>query len=388
MENTPESLPAPEAEPVAKKSLGWFARSLSPFRVATLRGLAIILPPLLTIILFIWAWNVIDGYVVRPVESLLTRTIAYTIEDSIEDEDVREKLASGTYSLRDEKILEDEDVREEIASGIYSLRDVKIFNDSRIEFEQIESGQWIPTTVIQQVRESSRANTNLVSSGEYYRHYVKTKHLRRHLFIPAFLALFMVVLYLLGKLMKAGIGRFFLHYIEKMITQLPIIRNVYSSVKQVTDFALNENEMTFTRIVAVEYPRRGIWSMGFVTGEGMRDIRQAAGEPILTVLMPTSPMPATGFTISIPKSETIDLDISIDQAVQFCVSCGVVIPDHQQMRNTIDGEVKSRFKQIADANRPSQNGSPNTGDQTPKTSEPVSGTDHTPDNSPSEPEAE
>lgn len=366
MENTPESLPASEAEPHTTKSPGWFARSLRPFRVATLRGLAIILPPLLTIIFFIWAWNVIDGYVVRPVESLLTRTIAYTIEDSIEDEDARENLASGIYSVRDGKIL----------------------NDSRIEFEQIESGQWIPTTVIEQIRESSSANTNLVTSGEYYRHYVKTKHLRRHLFIPAFLALFMVVLYLLGKLMKAGIGRFFLHYIEKMITQLPIIRNVYSSVKQVTDFALNENEMTFTRIVAVEYPRRGIWSMGFVTGEGMRDIRQAAGEPILTVLMPTSPMPATGFTISIPKSETIDLDISIDQAVQFCVSCGVVIPDHQQMRNTIDGEVKSRFKQIADANRPSPNGSPNTGETSPETSDPVAGSNDDLGNSSTDPDAE
>ena len=147
--------------------------------------------------------------------------------------------------------------------------------------------------------------------------------------------------------MAAGIGRFFLHYVETIITQLPIIRNVYSSLKQVTDFAFNENEMSFSSIVAVEYPRKGIWSMGFVTGEGMREIRDAAGEPILTVLMPTSPMPATGFTISVPKSETIDLNITIDQAVQFCVSCGVVIPDNQQNEKTIEGEVRNRFKQIA-----------------------------------------
>lgn len=63
--------------------------------------------------------------------------------------------------------------------------------------------------------------------------------------------------------------------------------------------------------------------------------------------MPTSPMPATGFTISIPKSETIDLNITIDQAVQFCVSCGVVVPDHQQNKNTIEGEVRNRFRQIS-----------------------------------------
>lgn len=349
MENKAESSHVPEnsggtgssAETDVTQSAkpSWFSRSFRPFRVATLRGLAIILPPLLTIILFIWAWNVIDSYVVRPVESLLTRSIAYSIEDSIEDADARKQLASGSFSARGRNITD----------------------DSGVEFQQIESGQWIPQTVVKEVRDVTNATTKLVTSGDYYRHYVKSRHLKRHLFIPAFLALFLAVLYLLGKLMAAGIGRFFLHYVERMITQLPIIRNVYSSVKQVTDFALNENEMTFTRIVAVEYPRRGVWSMGFVTGEGMRDIRDAAGEPILTVLMPTSPMPATGFTISIPKSETIDLNITIDQAVQFCVSCGVVIPDHQQIRNTIDGEVKSRFKQIVDANSPS-NGSPDITD--------------------------
>ncbi|NIO38894.1 MAG: DUF502 domain-containing protein, partial [Burkholderiales bacterium] len=68
---------------------------------------------------------------------------------------------------------------------------------------------------------------------------------------------------------------------------LPVIRNVYSSVKQVTDFAFNESEIRFTRVVAVEYPRRGIWSLGFLTGESMIDIKSAAGEPVVTVLMPT-----------------------------------------------------------------------------------------------------
>jgi uncharacterized membrane protein len=59
-------------------------------------------------------------------------------------------------------------------------------------------------------------------------------------------------------------------------------------------------------------------------------------------LMPTSPMPATGFTISVPKSETIDLNITIDQAIQFCVSCGVVVPDQQSARSAIEGEVRRR----------------------------------------------
>jgi uncharacterized membrane protein len=96
--------------------------------------------------------------------------------------------------------------------------------------------------------------------------------------------------------------------------------------------------------------------MGFVTGESFLDIRNAADEPVLSVLMPTSPMPATGFTISVRKSETIDLNLTIDQAIQFCVSCGVVVPEHQQNKSTVEGEVRRRFSSIA--NSQSSNGAP------------------------------
>jgi uncharacterized membrane protein len=109
---------------------------------------------------------------------------------------------------------------------------------------------------------------------------------------------------------------------------------VYSSVKQVTDFIFSERDIEFNRVVAVQYPREGIWSIGFVTGESMLDIRSAANEPVLSLLMPTSPMPATGFTITVRKSETVDLDITIDQAIQFIVSCGVVVPLQQQQTET------------------------------------------------------
>lgn len=331
---------APDSDPkisdIETKSSGgsWIARSFRPFRTATLRGLGIILPPLLTIIVFVWALNLIESYVLRPVETVLTQSIVFYINETKENPEVEAKLASGKYTQQGEGIVDENGKR----------------------FTQVENAQWIPIEVKEDA-EKSPGQSQLVSANDYYRQFVLNRHLQRHLFVPAFLALFLSLLYLLGKLMAAGIGRFFLHYIEKVITQLPIIRNVYSSVKQVTDFALNENEMTFSSIVAVEYPRKGIWSMGFVTGEGMKDIREAAGEPILTVLMPTSPMPATGFTISIPKSETIELNITIDQAVQFCVSCGVVIPDHQQNRNTIEGEVRNRFKQIAQQDSNSNNGS-------------------------------
>ena len=80
-------------------------------------------------------------------------------------------------------------------------------------------------------------------------------------------------------------------------------------------------------MVVVEYPRKGIWSIGFVTGNGIAEIANIAGEPMLAVLMPTSPMPMTGFTIQVPRSQAVDLELTIDEAIQFIVSCGVVAPD-------------------------------------------------------------
>ena len=107
------------------------------------------------------------------------------------------------------------------------------------------------------------------------------------------------------------------------------MRNVYSSVKQVTDFMFSEQEIEYTRVIAIEYPRKGIWSLGLVTGESMADIGAAANEPVLSVLIPTSPMPFTGYTINVKRSEAVDLDITLDQAFQFIVSCGVVVPPQQ-----------------------------------------------------------
>lgn len=157
--------------------------------------------------------------------------------------------------------------------------------------------------------------------------------------MPLFLVAFIIVLYLAGKSLAVGMGRMLWNYGESMVNRLPLIRNVYSSVKQVTDFAFTENEIQCRRIVAIEYPRKGIWSMGFVTGEGIEDIKQVTGEPMVSVLVPTSPMPATGFTVTVPKSATMDLNISMDQAIQFFVSCGVVSPKSAVGMGVVEGRV-------------------------------------------------
>ncbi len=303
------------------------------------------LPPLLTVMLFAWAWNSIDRAILRPVESLIRHGVAWGIEDV---RDASTITAETTEFRPGETTTRFKNVKGQI---VYSAND-------GTELAQLNE-QWIPLDVFTFVK-ASPGNAPLATGHDYYERYVQLRYLKRHLVLPALLAILLAVMYLTGKLLAVGIGRIFWHWFESLINRVPIIRNVYSSVKQVTDFAFKENDIEFTRVVAVEYPRKGIWSIGFVTGESFEDIRKAVGEPILSVLMPTSPMPATGFTITTLKSETIDLDISIDQAIQYCVSCGVVVPDHQTAKSSIEGQVRRRTesatnKQVAKLDGESDN---------------------------------
>jgi len=261
-----------------------------PFRRAVLHGLGVVLPPLLTIVVFLWAWNLISAYVLAPVENTARRLIVTAIWD------VRMQAPEA----------------------------------ARVTFyQELDSGEWIPRHVYEVVKANPGAAFPPTAQACFER-YVDLVYLRRTMVVPVFLAVFVLVLYLLGKFFGAGIGRGLWSLFEGLIERVPVVRNVYSSVKQVTDYVFDERKVGFSRVVAVEYPRRGIWAIAFVTGEGMLDVRAAANEPVLTLLIPTSPVPGTGFAAMVRKSEVLDLNMTVDQALQYLVSCGVVVPPQQQ----------------------------------------------------------
>jgi uncharacterized membrane protein len=202
-------------------------------------------------------------------------------------------------------------------------------------YHQAADGQFVPADDYEEVETLYGPAQMPPTAKEIYRAYVEHKWLPPHIKIPVFLCAFLLGLYLLGKFLAAGVGRFFWLQFERLIIRVPLVRNVYSSVKQVTDFVFSEREIEYTRVVAVEYPRRGIWQLAFVTGESLLDISAAANEPLLTVFFPCSPMPVTGFTAVVKRSETLDLNITMEQALQFMVSCGVVVPPHD-MSQTLE----------------------------------------------------
>jgi uncharacterized membrane protein len=205
------------------------------------------------------------------------------------------------------------------------------------------NSQWVPEYVYALVTDPENLHRQAIPTTHLsmFERYVDLRYLTPQVVIPVFTCIFILAMYLLGKFLAARVGRLVLGGIEKGIERLPLIRNVYGSVKQVTDFVFTETNVEYTRVIAVEYPRKGIWSIGLVTGESMVDIASAANEPVLSVLIPTSPAPFTGYTLTIKRSEAIDLNITIDQAVQFIISCGVVIAP-QQMQTMGSTAIQSK----------------------------------------------
>jgi uncharacterized membrane protein len=277
-----------------------FSAGLRPFRTAVLRGLGVVAAPLLTLVILLWIVRTVDYYILEPV---LTTT-----------RDVLARELSFVHSQ---------------LPNVQQTADPTVFISNGEEFKRLESDQYIPLSVYSTIVRRSSGRPPPESGPEAYRRWLDVTYLRPWIVGPVFLVVFVVLMYLLGSLFAAGLGRAFWSWFEQGIGRLPVVRAVYSSAKQVTNYVFSDRELDFTRVVAVEYPCRGIWSLAFVTNEGMTDVQAAAGEPLLTILLPTSPVPVSGYTMLIPKSEVVDVDLTVEQAVEYIVSCGVVLPAAQ-----------------------------------------------------------
>ena len=288
-----------EPAPIQQENSPQTLTAFRSIRVALWRGLAVLLPPLLTIIIFLWAGGIIKSYVLDPLFMgsryvLVVSTARIVLEKNLPPADYRK----ATVTIKD------------------------------VEFSRVGDGTYVPTHILKTVQKTiaTGAIDTPMTGLEVYHRYIEQTYLKPHLFFPVFCVLFFLVVYLLGKFIAVGVGRFLWVRTENIVEMVPLVREVYGAVKQVSDFILAERTVQFSRVVAVPWPRHGIWSLAFVTSEGLRDIEKAAGEPVYCVLIPTSPMPLTGFTLHVKRSETIELSITLDQALQIIVSCGVVIP--------------------------------------------------------------
>jgi uncharacterized membrane protein len=140
-----------------------------------------------------------------------------------------------------------------------------------------------------------------------------------------------IAIYFIGRFAGSFIIRGVRALLEQTLAQTPVVRQIYPSVKQVTDFLFSERKVGFSRVVAVEYPRKGIWSVGFATGPGMKSLVEALGSDVLTCFVPSSPTPVTGYVITVFRDEVIDLPMTIDEALRLVISCGVLIPSSERL---------------------------------------------------------
>ncbi|HTQ40788.1 MAG TPA: DUF502 domain-containing protein [Pirellulales bacterium] len=279
------------------------ARRLRPrprtFRGVLLRGLSLLLPPILTIVILLWVANTVQTYVLEPVKLA-----------------AREVLVWATADVREEP------------PGTVPNQTTLLFDGQT--YTRLASGQYVPSRVVDWLHQNL-PDEPLPATGEaVYRRYVEARQLQPQVVVPVFLCVFVLLLYVLGKFLTKQIGGLF----DWGILRLPMVRKVYAAVKQVTDFVFGENlaenlPAHYKRVVAIEYPRPGLWSIGLVMGEAITDVSAAVKEPCVTVMLPTSPALFTVKPVMIAQSKTHNVNMTIDQALQFIISCGVVLPSHQ-----------------------------------------------------------
>jgi uncharacterized membrane protein len=145
--------------------------------------------------------------------------------------------------------------------------------------------------------------------------------------LPGFGAIVaLVVLLLTGLLVANLIGRTLVGWWEEFLNRIPLVRSIYSGVKGFTETLVSDSGGSFRQVVLVEYPRKGIWSIAFVTASDLAEIDRKTGKAQLCLFVPTTPNPTSGFIFLAAADEVIELDISIDEAMKMIVTLGMVVP--------------------------------------------------------------
>ena len=146
-------------------------------------------------------------------------------------------------------------------------------------------------------------------------------------YIPGLgIILCIIILFFVGFLTTHFIGRRLYLLLDKALRRFPLIRLIYPSAKQIIEFLFAQKSYAFKKVVLVEYPRKGIWSIGFTTNEGFQEAKEKSNHDLLNVFIPSSPGPLTGFLVLIPRQEVVFLDIATEDAIRLLVSGGVLNP--------------------------------------------------------------
>ena len=151
-----------------------------------------------------------------------------------------------------------------------------------------------------------------------------------------------IVLTLIGALTAGYVGRLFLRISERILARMPVIRGVYGAMKQIFETVLAKQSNTFREAVLVEFPRPGMWTIAFITGRTEGEVQNLAGPDAVSVYVPTTPNPTSGYLVFLPRRELIVLSMTVEEAIKMVISGGIVTPPDRRV-----AAVASDDKEIA-----------------------------------------
>ena len=150
------------------------------------------------------------------------------------------------------------------------------------------------------------------------------------------LVLTFVVLLLTGLLAANFVGRAAVNLWESILHRIPIVRSIYSGAKNFAEVVFSDSGQSFKKVLLIEYPRKGLYSIAFQTATSLGEVQGRTGEDVVCTFLPTTPNPTSGFIIMVPRKDVIELDMEVDEALKMIISLGVVVP---RWRNDQIGEL-------------------------------------------------
>ncbi len=271
-------------------------RFLDDFRRFFFRGLGALVPTLLTIAILVWAYALVNDYV----GAVVTRGLILVCKS------IRAEPAPGFVNINNDPLQYGTTIDEWNDQGRRLTIEHIVIHHKALSSDDPD---------VRRLAENARSNALWQIAFRKYR-----------LHVLGFL-IAIILVYFTGFFLASFIGRTVWRAGEKLLYRIPIVKAIYPHVKQVTDFMLAERKQFQVHgVVAVQYPRKGIWSIGLATGSALPSLQDMTDDEMITIFIPSSPTPITGYVIQTPKSEVVELGISFEEALRFTVSGGVIKP--------------------------------------------------------------
>ena len=148
--------------------------------------------------------------------------------------------------------------------------------------------------------------------------------------IPGFgILLAVVIIFVTGLIAANFIGKSLVDWWESFLDKIPFVRSIYSPLKKFAELVLSDQTQSFSKVLLIEYPRKGLYSLCFQTSKNLGEIEEKSGVDVVCVFVPTTPNPTSGLIIMVPQSDVIELDMSVEDGLKMIISLGVVVPGKQ-----------------------------------------------------------